>query len=84
MLYPDRHLHQFSMSRRAILCSMAGVVGTSALAANGPASFSLGLTPVFLDNDMPLLSLLQKYLSQQLDRLIASMEVRPPPQPYAP
>jgi phosphonate transport system substrate-binding protein len=76
VLYPDRHVHRFSMSRRAILCSMAGVVGTSALAANAPASFSLGLTPVFLDNDMPLLSLLQKYLSQQLDRLIVLVKRR--------
>src|SRR5712672_3612965 len=75
-LYPDGHLHRFSMSRRAILCSMAGVVGTSALAANGPASFSLGLTPVFLDNDMPLLSLLQKYLSQRLDRPIVLVKRR--------
>jgi phosphonate transport system substrate-binding protein len=75
-LYPDGHLHRFSMSRRAILCSMAGVVGTSALAANGPASLSLGLTPVFLDNDMPLLSLLQKYLSQRLDRPIVLVKRR--------
>jgi phosphonate transport system substrate-binding protein len=68
--------HRFSMSRRAIMCGIAVVAGTSAVLANGVPSFRLGLTPVFLDNNMPLLSLLQEYLSQQLDRLIVLVKRR--------
>jgi phosphonate transport system substrate-binding protein len=64
------------MSRRAILCGMAGLVGASAVPANGAASFSLGLTSVFLDNNMPLLSLLQEYLSQRLERPIVLVKRR--------
>lgn len=55
---------------------MAGVVATSAVRANGVSSFSLGLTPVFLDNNMRLLSLLQEYLSQRLHRPVVLVKRR--------
>jgi phosphonate transport system substrate-binding protein len=76
MPYGHRDRHRFWTSRRAILCGFAGVVGASVARANGEASFSFGLTPVFLDNNMPLLSLLQEYLSQQLDRPIVLVKRR--------
>jgi phosphonate transport system substrate-binding protein len=67
---------RFSTSRRAILCGFAGLVGTSAVPAHSKGRFSFGVTPVFLDNNMPLLSLLQEYLSQQLDRPIVLVKRR--------
>ncbi len=76
MMCGHRQRHLFRLSRRTILCGMAGVAGTSAVLANGVASFSLGLTPVFLDNDMHLLSLLQEYLSRRLDRPIVLVKRR--------
>jgi phosphonate transport system substrate-binding protein len=68
MLCGHRRRHRFWMSRRTVLCGFAGLVGTPAVTADGEAEFSLGLTPVLLDNDMEFLSLLQRYLAQQLDR----------------
>jgi phosphonate transport system substrate-binding protein len=63
--------HRRSISRRSILCRLVvGLMGAPAPAKAGQESFSFGLTPVFLDNDMTLLSLLQAYLAQQLQRPI--------------
>jgi phosphonate transport system substrate-binding protein len=71
-----RQRHLFRPSRRTILSGMARVVGASAVRANGVSSFSLGLTPVFLDNNMRLLSLLQEYLSRRLDRPVVLVKRR--------
>jgi phosphonate transport system substrate-binding protein len=76
MRYGHRDRHRFWTSRRAILCGVAGLVGASAARASNEASFSLGITPVFLDDDIPLLSLLQEYLSQRLDRTIVLVKRR--------
>jgi phosphonate transport system substrate-binding protein len=51
-------------------------VGQSPFPGSNEIGFSFGLTPVFLDNNMPLLSLLQEYLSQQLDRPIVLVKRR--------
>jgi hypothetical protein len=53
------------ISRREVLCGLAGVIGTPAWAKTGSESFSLGPTPVFLDNDMTLLSLLERALGMR-------------------
>src|SRR5882762_4973270 len=70
-----RDRHRFWTSRRAVLWGFAGLAGASAARASN-ASFSLGITPVFLDNNVPLLSLLQEYLSQRLDRPIVFVKRR--------
>jgi phosphonate transport system substrate-binding protein len=44
--------------------------------ANGEVEFSLGLTPIFLDSDMRLLSLLQRYLGQRLERPVKLAKAR--------
>jgi phosphonate transport system substrate-binding protein len=66
MPYVHGRRQRFWKSRRAILRGFAGLVGASAVPANGEASFTLGLTPVFLDNDITFLPLLQEYLARQL------------------
>jgi len=76
MLCSHEQRHIFGFSRRTILCSFAGLVGTWPVPTNGKAELSLGLTPVFLDNDMKLLLLLQRYLSQQLDRPVRLVRQR--------
>ena len=68
--------HLFGFSRRTILCGFAGLVGTWPVPSHGKAEFSLGFTPVFLDTDMKLLSLLQRYLGRQLDRPVRLVRQR--------
>ena len=46
---------------------------SAACAAEG---FSFGLTPLFLDNDIELLSMLKQYLAKQLDRSITLVKRR--------
>jgi phosphonate transport system substrate-binding protein len=46
---------------------------SAACAADG---FSFGLTPLFLDNDIELLSMLKQYLAKQLDRSITLVKRR--------
>jgi ABC-type phosphate/phosphonate transport system substrate-binding protein len=76
MPYIHRSSQRFWTSRRAILCGFAGLAGASAVPANGEAEFSFGLTPVFLDNNMTLLSLLHEYLAQQVGRPVAFVKRR--------
>jgi phosphonate transport system substrate-binding protein len=76
MPYVHRRRQRFWKSRRAILCGFAGLVGAAAVPADREASVSLGLTPVFLDNNMSLLSLLQEYLAQQLGRPVTFVKRR--------
>jgi phosphonate transport system substrate-binding protein len=76
MMCGHEQRHLFGLSRRTILCGFAGLVGTWPVPTHGKAEFSLGFTPVFLDNDMRLLSLLQRYLGQQLDRPVRLVRQR--------
>src|SRR5262245_44877269 len=72
----NKHLRGPVVSRREVLCGVAGLAGASALPKDRETAFSLGLTPVFLDDDMALLSLLQKYLQQQLERPVSLVKRR--------
>lgn len=76
MLYGHGRRQRFSTSRRAILCGFAGLAGASAVPANGEAVFSFGVTPVFLDNDITLLPLLQEYLARQLEQPVVLVRRR--------
>jgi len=71
-----RDLHREDISRRAILGCFCGLVGASAIPAHGEADVRFGLTPVFRDNDMILLSLLQKYLARSLERPVTLVRRR--------
>jgi phosphonate transport system substrate-binding protein len=75
-IYRNGRRHQFHLSRRAVLCGFTALVRQSPFPGSNEIGFSFGLTPVFLDNNMPLLSLLQEYLSQQLDRPIVLVKRR--------
>jgi phosphonate transport system substrate-binding protein len=72
----DHREHSFGLSRRTILSGFAGLAGVCPAVAHGKAEVSLGLTSVFLDNDMRLLSLLQRYLAQQLERPVKLVKKR--------
>ncbi len=72
----DEPWRQRRIHRRKILCGLAALLAAPALAKAGEESFSFGLTPVFLDNDMTLLSLLQAYLAQQLRRPVELVKRR--------
>ena len=73
----DEFRRQRRISRRKILYGLTGIMAAApALAKAADDSFSVGLTPVFLDNDMTLLSLLQAYLAQQLQRPVELVKRR--------
>ncbi len=63
--------------RRALLfgaaCASAMGMSSSTRAAE---HFSFGLTPLFLDNDLDLLSMLRRYLEQRLNRPVALVKRR--------
>jgi phosphonate transport system substrate-binding protein len=65
------------LSRRSVILggavtSMLGALPT----ARGADSFTFGLTPLFLDNDIELLSMLERYLVKRLDRSVALVKRR--------
>jgi phosphonate transport system substrate-binding protein len=64
------------ISRRKTLCGLTALVVVPALGKNRQESYSFGLSPVFLDNDMTTLSLLQAYLEQQLRRPVELVKRR--------
>jgi phosphonate transport system substrate-binding protein len=74
-IYNNRHRHQFHLSRRVVLCGFTGLATASPSLSN-EVGFSFGLTPVFLDNDMRFLTLLQRYLMRQLKRPVALVRRR--------
>jgi len=76
VLNRDESWRQRRISRRKILYGLTGIMAAPALATAADESFSFGLTPVFLDNDMNLLSLLQAYLAQQLRRPVELVKRR--------
>ena len=45
-------------------------------AASAAETFTFGLTPLFLDNDIELLSMLERYLVKRLDRPVALVKRR--------
>ena len=68
------------LSRRALLRS-AATAGIAAMACSLPVraaadTFSFGLTPVFLDNDIELLSMLERYMRQCLARPVTLVKRR--------
>ena len=72
----DEPWHQRRIYRRKFLYGLTAALAAPSLAKAGEESFSFGLTPVFLDNDMTLLSLLQAYLAQQLRRPVELVKRR--------
>ena len=72
----DEPWRQRRIYRRKFLSGLTAALAAPSLAKAGEESFSFGLTPVFLDNDMTLLSLLQAYLAQQLRRPVELVKRR--------
>jgi ABC-type phosphate/phosphonate transport system substrate-binding protein len=75
-IHRDGYRHQFHLSRRAVLCGFTGLVRHSPFPGSNQIGFSFGLMPVFLDNDMRFLTLLQRYLMQILERPVALVRRR--------
>jgi len=76
MLYRGGQRLSFRVSRRAIVGGFAGLALVKLVPAHGETGFRFGLAPGFIDNDMDLLSLLQKYLTQQLDQPVRLVRQR--------
>jgi phosphonate transport system substrate-binding protein len=76
MLCDGAQRYPFGLSRRMIISGLAGFAGAWPAPTHGKAEFSLGVTPVFVDDDMRLLSLLQSYLAQQLERPVRLVKQR--------
>jgi phosphonate transport system substrate-binding protein len=65
------------LSRRFVAAGLAGAaiaLSVGRAAAEGPVSF--GLTPVFLDSDIQLLAMLQRYLEKRIGRPVALVKRR--------
>lgn len=75
-IYRNGHRHPLHLPRRAVLCGFGGLVTASLCSRSNEMGFSFGLTPILLDNDMRLLTLLQRYLVQQLERPVALVKRR--------
>ena len=69
----DRLVHP--ISRRLFLGGIAAAAAMPA-SANASDSFNFGLTPVFLDSDVELLSMLSKYLVRELDMPVQLVQRR--------
>ena len=67
----DADRRRVVVSRRAVLASCTGISTGLSFIENSEAGFSFGLTPIFLDNDMRFLTLLQRYLTRRLERSVA-------------
>jgi len=66
-----------AVSRRSILLGTAAASVSSILPAAGASEgFSFGLTPLFLDNDIELLAMVERYLTKRLERPIALIKRR--------
>jgi phosphonate transport system substrate-binding protein len=77
-----RAIGQNRPARGAVITRRSLLLGVGAAAALGPTgasateTFSFGLTPVFLDNDIELLSMLERYLTGRLRRPVALVKRR--------
>ena len=66
-----------AVSRRSILLGTAAASVSSILPAAGASEgFNFGLTPLFLDNDIELLAMVERYLTKRLERPIALIKRR--------
>ncbi len=64
-------------SRRFVLLGEAAASALSILpSARAAEAFSFGLTPLFLDNDIELLSMVERYLTGRLERPVALVKRR--------
>jgi phosphonate transport system substrate-binding protein len=64
-------------SRRSILLGAAAAAAMGGLRTAGAAeTFSFGLTPVFLDNDIELRSMMERYMTRRLDRPVVLVQRR--------
>jgi phosphonate transport system substrate-binding protein len=63
------------LSRRSVLLAAASALGGLPTARAGEA-FNFGLTPLFLDNDIELLSMVERYLSGRLARPVTLVKRR--------
>jgi phosphonate transport system substrate-binding protein len=59
-----------------MLCGFTGLVSQLPLPGSKETGYSFGLMPVFLDNDMRFLTLLQRYLMRLLERPVALVRRR--------
>jgi phosphonate transport system substrate-binding protein len=69
---PSQKMH----CRRSILRGAAALVALLSTETYASEVFNFGLTPVFLDSDVELLSMLRKYLAQKLDRSVELVQRR--------
>lgn len=75
---PERFVNgRLDRTRRFIITGLATIsFGPSAGRAAGVAALKFGLTPVFLSNDLELLSMLKNYLSHQTGRDVQLVQRR--------
>ncbi len=71
-----RRFERGRVSRRSILSGGLALAAIAAIPVSAAESCSFGLTPVFLDNDIELLSMLEKYLTQKLERQVRLVKRR--------
>jgi phosphonate transport system substrate-binding protein len=76
MLRDHDRRHLFRSSRRTIVCGFASLVVAPSASMGVGAEFDFGITPVFLDNKMELLSVLQRYLAEQLNQQVRFIKQR--------
>jgi phosphonate transport system substrate-binding protein len=71
-------LRSSALSRRSVIAGIVGAAGLAlgarSAATEDPVSF--GLTPVFLDSDIQLLAMLQRYLESKLGRPVSLVKRR--------
>ena len=72
----DRDNVRVRLGRRAFLGGIAAAVAANAVPLRAAETVSFGLTPVFLDSDIKLLSMLQSYLEQRLERPVTLVKRR--------
>ncbi len=65
------------LSRRSVLLAAAAASALGGLpTARAVEAFNFGLTPLFLDNDIELLSMVERYLSARLARPVTLVKRR--------
>ena len=65
------------LSRRSVLLAAAAASALGGLpTARAVEAFSFGLTPLFLDNDIELLSMVERYLAARLERPVTLVKRR--------